>query len=259
MLGKEKNMESVLVDKDTGRKEVLPSKSIYGIDRLSKLTSAQRTYYDEMLRLKAKLDSMIPAKHAHMYNSIYIRNDVTEGLFNDSVGLAKSSKLIISSLKDKILRRSDDTDYGQGVFDLKDYNDWVIANNIDVSTPELERDAEKKYRKYLRSTEQQILTDFSGKKVENIPVFYTNPLEDMSRLSTDFTSSILAYAGMAINYAEMNKIVDVMELTRDLIRDREIQQMKGDKKLVETFKSVNRVYKKAYTKKRRQYKHCRQN
>ena len=244
-----RNMESILVDKETGRIEVLPSKKMYSIDRLSKLDSAQKKYYDDMMQLKAQLDSMIPAKHAHMYNSIYIRNNLVEGVLNNISDPRKSSKMLLETFKDKFLVRSDDTDYAQPIFNLEEYNDWVALNNIDVSTPELEQEAEKKYNKYLKNTRLQILTDFSNKRVETMPVYYVNPLEDLDRLSTDFTSSMLAYAAMAVNYHEMNKIVDVMELTRDLLKERKVQQMKGDKKLVDSFKAVNKVYEMAYTKK----------
>lgn len=90
--------------------------------------------------------------------------------------------------------------------------------------------------------------DFSGKPVDRLPVYYTTPLEDVNRLSLDFTSSLLAYAGMAINYNEMNKVVDVLELTREMVHEREVKQYSGDKKITEAYKIVHNKFSKDYTK-----------
>lgn len=240
--------ESVIIDKTVGRVEILPAKSIYGIDRISKLAPAQKEYYDKMISLKASMDALIPARYANTYNAVQIRNDLIEGMSNNILDPKKSAKLAIESFKDKFLMRSDDDEFGQPVKNVENFEDWVVKNKIDISTSELKAKATDKYNKYLKSSHKQIMTDFANKRVEQLPVYYTRPLEDMDRLSMDFTSSMLAYSNMAVNYHEMNKIIDVMELTRDLVKERKVEQMSGGRQLVESFKVAHKFYSTPFTK-----------
>lgn len=202
--------EVVVINKDTGRKERVPSKSMYSSNALNSLDSAQREYYDAMMEAKTLLDDLLPARFTNTYRAIQIRNDISEVIFNNITDPKKASKLALENLKDRFLRRSDDTEFGGD----------EISN---------------------------LFTTFSGKPIDRLPIYYTTELEDMSRLSTDFTSSMLAYAGMAINYSEMNKIIDALELTKDLAMDREVQQYSGDKKLVESFKVLHKKFSKSYS------------
>ncbi len=202
--------EVIVINEETGRKERVPSKSLYSSNALDSLDSAQREYYNSMLKAKSLLDDLLPTRFTNTYRAIQIRNDMTEVIFNNITDPKKASKLAIENLKDKFLRRSDDTEFGGD----------EISN---------------------------LFTTFSGKPIDRLPIYYTTELEDMSRLSTDFTSSMLAYAGMAINYSEMNKIIDALELTKDLAMDREVQQYSGDKKLVESFKVLHKKFSKSYS------------
>lgn len=200
-----KHLEPVVIDEETERTELVP---IYKVDRLSKLSPAQRDYYNAMIKAKSILESLIPSRYANLYNAVQIRNDAVSALA-ESKNPKEAVKQMIDNLKDRFIRRSDDTEFAEN-------------NNI--------------------------LFDFTGKPVDRIPVYYTTPLEDVNRLSLDFTSSMMAYAGMAVNYNEMNKVVDVLELTRELVKDREVQQYSGDRKLTESFKVVHKKFGKPYTK-----------
>lgn len=64
-----------------------------------------------MISLKAILDSLIPARYANTYKAVQIRNDVTEAVMDNITNPKKASKLVIDNLKDKFIRRSDDTDW----------------------------------------------------------------------------------------------------------------------------------------------------
>lgn len=188
-----------------GRFEQVP---IYTKDNLSKLSPAQREYYDNMIKLKSILDSLIPERYTKLYNAIQIRNDLVSSI-SEAKNIKSAAKQILGNLKDNFIRRSDDTE--------------LDSNN-------------------------NVLLDFSGKPVDRLPVYYTTPLEDVNRLSLDFTSSLLAYAGMAINYNEMNKVVDVLELTREMVHEREVKQYSGDRKITEAYKIVHNKFSKDYTK-----------
>ena len=47
-------------------------------------------------------------------------------------------------------------------------------------------------------------------------------LTDKTRLSKDATANLAAYASSAIEFNEMNKVIDVLELGRDIMREREV-------------------------------------
>lgn len=201
-----KHLKEVILDEETGRKELVP---IYTKDTLSKLSPAQREYYDAMIKVKSILEGLIPQRYSNLYQAIQIRNDSVSALASSSNPI-EAAKQMIGNFKDNFIRRSDDTEFGED-----------------------------------RST---VLLDFMGKPIDRLPVYYTTPLEDISRLSLDFTSSILSYSAMAVNYNEMNKIVDVLELTRDLVKDREVQQYSGDKKLSEVYTILRKKFSKGYIK-----------
>lgn len=241
-----KNTEEIVIDSNTGKTEFLPKNSIYYIDRLSKLNTAQRKYYDDMMNFKAMLDSYLPNRYTNIFNAVQIRNELVEGVMNNITDPKKATKLMVENLKDKFLERSDDIDYGSAVIEEDQFDEWVITNNVNIATEEDVKKARQDYRKYLTSKQKKIVTDFSGKPIEKLPIYYTQPLEDLDRLSLDFTSSMLAYSTMAINYNEMNKIIDIIELTRDLVYDKKILQQSGDKQLIEILKIGNKLKTEAY-------------
>ena len=53
---------------------------------------------------------------------------------------------------------------------------------------------------------------------------------------------------MANDFNEMGKVIDVLELGRDMLREREIVQVRGGKPLAEKFKSVGRKVESVLTK-----------
>lgn len=181
----------------------------YTKDTLSKLAPAQRAYYDEMIAAKVIIDGLIPNKFARLYNAVQVRDDMINAIANNKSSVKEATKMVLSNIKDNFVRREDDTEYGN----------------------------------------KSIVLDFSNNPIARLPIYYTKPLEDVNRLSLDFTSAIMAYTGMAVNYNEMNKIVDALELTRGFIKEREVKQYSGDRKLQEAFTILRRQFSKDYTKK----------
>ena len=92
--------------------------------------------------------------------------------------------------------------------------------------------------------------DFEGNAVQTLPIYYTKLKEGESPndISTDIVSTMTAYAAMATDFDEMNKVIDVLELGRDLLREREVIQTQGGKPLVERFKAVGRKVESKLTK-----------
>lgn len=187
----------------------IPKLSIYGNKAFQNLNAAQKRYYDEVMEIKSKLDSYLPDKYTTLTNAVKIRKDLLERV-KASDGVKSGAKQLWESLKDEFIRRSDDTEFGD------------------------------------RAT----VKDFEGNEVQTLPIYYTKLKEGESPndLSTDIVSTLTAYAAMANDFNEMNKVIDVLELGRDMLKEREIVQTRGGKPLVEKFKSVGRKVESTLTK-----------
>ena len=220
------NMELIMVDDRLERFEPVPSRSNpkwYQEGKIASLPKAQKEYYNYMTSLKASLDSMLPSRYVSKFKAVQVRNDLMEAF--DVSNPKETAKMIISNIKDNFVRREDDVDYGETVEDSNSLLDSMGQTGV----------------------KSQML-DLLGRPIQKLPVYYTMDIKDKRRLSTDFTATIMAYADMAVNYNEMGRIVDVMELVRDTVYDREVQQVSGDDKLVDSFvvlkEKVSRPFRK---------------
>lgn len=180
-----------------------PRRAIYETSEYSSLSAAQKKYYHTMMEIKDRLDSYLPAGYTHLTNAIKIRKDLLERI-KSSKDVKSGALAFWESLKDHFIRRSDDTGFGT----------------------------------------KATIIDFEGHEVQTLPIYYTKLKEGESAndLSTDVSSTMIAYAAMANDFNEMNKIINVLELSRDMIRDNlEVDKTRGNKKLVEKFKVMGRT------------------
>ena len=187
----------------------VPKMSIYGNKQYQRLNAAQKEYYDTVMNIKSQLDSYLPEKYTTLTNAVKIRKDLLERV-KSSDGVRSGAKQIWKSIKDEFIRRTDDVDFGD------------------------------------RAT----VKDFEGNEVQTLPIYFTKLKEGESAndLSTDIVSTLTAYAAMANDFDEMNKVIDVLELGRDLLRERQVIQTQGGKPLVEEFKAVGRKVESKLTK-----------
>lgn len=187
----------------------VPKLSIYGNKVFQNLNAAQKRYYDEVMEIKSKLDSYLPDKYTTLTNAVKIRKDLLERV-KASDGVKSGAKQLWESLKDEFIRRSDDTEFG----------------------------------------DKATIKDFEDNAVQTLPIYYTRLKEGESPndMSTDIVSTLTAYAAMANDFNEMNRVIDVLELGRDMLKEREIVQTSGGKPLVEKFKSVGRKVESTLTK-----------
>ena len=187
----------------------VPKMSIYGNKQYQGLNKAQKEYYDTVMNIKSQLDSYLPEKYTTLTNAVKIRKDLLERV-KSSNGVGSGIKQIWESIKDEFIRRTDDIDFGD------------------------------------RAT----VKDFEGNEVRTLPIYFTKLKEGESAndLSTDIVSTLTAYAAMANDFDEMNKVIDVLELGRDLLRERQVIQTQGGKPLVEKFKAIGREVESKLTK-----------
>lgn len=179
----------------------VPKKSLYTFERYSNLNEAQIKYYNTIMRIKEDLDSYLPPDYTYLTNAVKIRKDLVERVKN-SQGIREGVTQIWESIKDQFIRRSDDTDIG------------------------------------IKAT----MKDFENNEVQKLPIYFTKMKEgeNMNDLSTDVTSTMIAYASMAIDYDEMNKVVDILEIGRTIIREKEVVKTQGDNKVVEIINTGSR-------------------
>lgn len=190
----------------------VPKLSIYGSKEFRSLSQAQREYYNTVMGIKAQLDSYLPDKYTTLYNAVKIRKDLLERV-KASSGVKSGASQIWENIKDQFIRRSDDTEFGD------------------------------------RAT----VKDFEGNEVQVLPIYFTKLKdgESANDISTDIVGTLTAYAAMANDFNEMNKIIDVLELGRDIIRDPDlfkIRKTRGGKPLTEKFIALGRKVENIVTK-----------
>lgn len=90
--------------------------------------------------------------------------------------------------------------------------------------------------------------DLKGEKINFLPVYYTKKLDNTNDISADITSTMIAYAAMAIDYDEMNKVIDLLELSKQIVSQREVTQTKNGKPIIDKLKSMGRTIEEKLTK-----------
>lgn len=221
------------VDPSIGRWERVPKAKLYPSTALSKLTPAQREYYDFFMKMKVDLDSKVPEQHTYKYKAVQIRKDVTETALTQIGSPKKAGKTLLSSITDGWVRREDDDEFGDAPIELD-----AQGNPIKTKLSALKGGGSKTI----------VSVDFNGKKVNKLPVYYTRMIDDMERLSTDATGTLLAYGYMATHFQEMGKIVDTLELGRDVMMSRKVGQHKGNKLMAESINILGEKLQEDYTK-----------
>ena len=170
-----------------------------------RLDIARRNYYKSVMSIKRELDSKLPKGATTELNIIRVRKDYIERLKGqDSVaGVVRETK---EALRDKVKRRSDNPE--------TDGNGNVIQDEEGIK--------------------KSVLMDFNGRQVEILPVMFVNSKdgESLDDISEDVTSSMLMYANMACNFSAMNNVVGLLELVREKINERPVQQRAGAKPLI---------------------------
>ena len=185
---------------------------LYANKEFIELTGAKRKFYDTFMSIKGELDELLPPNYTSKYNTIKIRKDLIERV-KSSDSVSSGAKQLWESVKDQFIRRCDDNEFG----------------------------------------DKAGLRDFEDKEVQLLPIYYTRLRkgETNDDVSTDAVSTLIAYAAMANDFSEMNSTIDLLELSRDYLRDNlDIQSVEGGKKVTEKFKVLGRKVERAVFKPR---------
>ena len=150
---------------------------------------AQIEYYNEMMKIKGEIGSLLPQYAQYQFLPPQRRADlvdiINKGRTN-KMSLKEVSRNILDRLNPIKLRQSD-TQYGM----LVDGDEYIESRG-----------------------------DFDGTSLRQIPVFYTMKLRDQNDLVMDFSGAMQSLAHTAINYDEMNGIKDTVEMMGDFIKSK---------------------------------------
>ena len=71
------------------------------------------------------------------------------------------------------------------------------------------------------------ILDERDQPIKNIPIYHTSKLENMSDLSTDATATMALFANMTNRHRNLVSIQNVIEITGDVLRERQVTQSAG--------------------------------
>ena len=164
------------------------------------LSDRQKYYYVQIRDIKKELDLMLPPSKANFMAVPRVRKDFVERLkgaksFSDIGAITKRG------IGDMFIQREDDADFGEFAETLEE------------------------------ETFKNKMFDPDGRNVDTLPVLYTSPLKDKNDLSTDIISSLMLYSNMAYKYNELYEVVDILEVGRTLLSNRDIERTEDGSKI----------------------------
>ena len=181
------------------------------------LNDPQYKYWQFMMNKKAQMLAQIDsANNNDLFNVIEVSNDITTAINEAGGNPNKVWGVLKNKIVDMFKIREDDTDYGS-----------ILDANGLVTT-------------HLNS---------KGEPIDTLPIFYTRKIKDRSRVSTDFSRSMMVYLSASQQYIEMNKILDALMLTKDyMLQKLNIPIKEGGNLAVQQTKLGKKTYVNVATK-----------
>lgn len=166
-----------------------------------------KEWYDDFMELKTSLDAKLPEGSTHGVRMPQFKGRFINRVKNQNQGRLKAvGHALRGSIRDAFCESSEDRDLGSD----QTYN----------------------------SEEEELFGNalaYEKEKINRLPIFGINKLQDMTELSTDLFHSTLAYASMANSYEAMSKVVDVLEVGKTVLLKRSVkgtdteEERRGDK------------------------------
>lgn len=173
-----------------------------------KLSPAQREYYNTMMSLKAEIDLCMPESLLQDRKIVMLRKRTIDKV-NEAEGIKNKTIERWEGVKNAILDTSDNIDF----------------DNYEVRV------------------------DFEGNQIDMLPVHYLakGKNESYDDMSDDVVTSMLAYAGMAFEYHEMNSIIAMLENAKYMAAQRDVEQHVGRKAKRESINADDYEYHTPFT------------
>lgn len=186
---------------------------IYTSNALASLTSAQRAYYDSYMQQKWDFDWMLPKASSHPYRAVQMRiGSIGEAIVTSRQGILGNFTNSLSAFKDQHFATTE--------LDNEEYDGMGITERV-IQKLNLRK------RNDVNKT-----TRFDNTPYQRVPIYFTQMLEDMSKLSTDATASLREYSLMATNYKHMHSMCDVIELIREQNKNRTIFETAAEEQFI---------------------------
>jgi hypothetical protein len=186
-----------------------PNPAIYKNSEFGNLTEAQKKFYNKIRAIKDEADVLLPSKFRHKNRAPQIRKDWLERV--------KSGQSFVNVLKEgareSTERLVDDDDFG-----TKEFTDEQgrPVNFLPVYyTQKLGRWTDKD-GKTISYTEAQ---DTDG------AIFKETVDKD---LSTNIVDTMLMYTNMAHNFGGLDKVINILEMSKDIVEKREVTKTDAD-------------------------------
>ena len=174
------------------------------------LPKAQRDFYFGIMSVLKKADALLPEGQREKLGIVMVRKYAMERAMQ-APGVGGKVKAMWEALKETILDTSDD------------------AN----------------------SPVKEVSIDFNNNRVDKLPILYTKKgkNESYNDMTDDVAMSVLAYAGMANEYSELDSILGKMEIMRYMAARREVGQKTGARTQQETISDDNTIFHRPFTRK----------
>lgn len=176
------------------------------------LTPAQLKFYKEMMAIKAEADACIPSslyRDDHL-NMVMLRKYTLDRV-RSAEGLGGKMLEAWEGIKNMVMDTSDDFD------------------------PE----------------NHEVKVDFQGNRVDMLPVRFVlkGKNESYDDMTDDVATSMMAYAGMAHEYNELNGVVAMLENAKYMAAERDVTQKTGRRTQRESIETDSAVFREPFTKK----------
>lgn len=171
--------------------------STYSNPAFFNLSAEQKEILNDFLKLKRRMDQLYPSNRTGVLKAIQKRRTSSERFWES----ATNPKTLIDNIKESIKE-----DFMEQEDDDKLFGD--------------------------KSTRG--LTDFKGNEYMYLPILYTARLENPNDISTDLIGTLFAYSYCAIEYRHMEKVVDALEVGKNIVTEnRKVNKTRGGKTVKE--------------------------
>lgn len=190
-----------VIDPITNEGRYMPNTS-YRDSSWDNLSIDVQNLIGDIIQLKRNIDSRLGEVHTKDYRAPQFKGTFMDKVRNKKLYEGTASAIghtVIGEIRDTFCESSEDTEYGSN----------ATYNN----------------------EEEQLFHDklaFEKEKLNRVPLYGINLLQDMSEMSTDIFHSMLAYSGMANQYAALSQIVDTLEVGREVLSERKVAGLKTE-------------------------------
>lgn len=190
------------------RNNDVPNATLYHNSEYDKLSSKQKEFIRKYKELKSKMDKRYPPNKINSNKAIQRRKDKVQRALDFARKPSAIFDTVVESFKQDFVSVADD--------------DQIFGQKTG-------------------------LTDFSGKEHMVLPILYTRSLSNPDELSTDVFSALSAYSYASNTYAELDKVVDPLEIGRAIVGEvRNTSKVSNGKPIVEKLGKGGKILSKVF-------------